>query len=343
MPANFGDGNVYWVKQNTQSDPSVFHAVTVVAMTGAVAELLTESVRTSQHAGLSKQARPKVEWARAVCGPTGVASPAGEAVFWLPCRADHGAVSGATMYRAIKARVAGVIRNSTEVARRQAQYMAQAKKRAKRDGTTPTQPRLQYRLIGHTARSRQAERAPEDWSFARTVQSYKPEETVRSTRAVSIATLVGRGVAGSSGAEPSGAAAAAPEGSRGLMQGAPDDSQASAPSQRQLHDPQPHAAMPKADPDSLHGVAWKNLMLVEFTAPPAGFLFTMPDATLKARGEAWPHDTDPFAWGARGRSASREALSAWVAAGASDGRARVQRRTAESKPKPSLKRASRGS
>ena len=122
------------------------------------------------------------------------------------------------------------------------------------------------------------------------------------------------------------------------MQGAQVDSQASAPSQRQLHDPQPHAALRTADPDRLHGAAWKDSMQGKYNSPPAGFLFTMPDATLQARGEAWPYDLEnPFAWGARGRSAFREALSAWVAAGASDGRARVQRRTAESKPKSSPK------
>ena len=143
-------------------------------------------------------------------------------------------------------------------------------------------------------------------------------------------------VAGSSEAEPSGAAAAAPEGSSVSMKDAQDDSQASAPSQRQFHDPQPHAPRPTADPDRLHGAAWKHAMLVEYTSPPAGFLFTMPDDTLRARGQRWPYDgTAPFAEGARGRSAFREAFSAWVAAGASDGRARVQRRTAESKPKPS--------
>ena len=322
-PANCDDGNVYWVKLGARE--LGFKAVTIVALTGAFAEQLTQTISTTHRVGLSAKARPCIDWARAVCGPEGVDSPAGEAVFWLPCRAAQGTITGRGMYRAVLDSVAHVIQKSTELTRRQAQNNAQAKKRAKKDGTYT--PRFQFGLIGHTARSRQAEHAPEDWSYACSLQM------VRGGRP---STLVGGEVAGGSWAEPSGAAAAAPEGSSGPMQGAQVDSQASAPSQRQLHDPQPHAALRTADPDCLHGAAWKESMLGKYNSPPAGFLITMPDATLQARGEAWPYDLeDPFAEGARGRSAFREAFSAWVAAGASDGRARVQRRTAESKPKSS--------
>ena len=334
-PGNDGnDYNVASWKRPRDLPPGVlapsFAAVTVVALTPNFAKQMRQTICTTQRAGVSTKARFRVDWTRAVCGPKAFDSPHGYAVFWLPSVAE---VSGATpgfldaciWDRSIKNRIAAVMKSSTELTRSQAKEKAQLEKMPYN--------MLQFRLIGHTGRSQQAERAPEDWSYA--------SACVSQGRWVSRPNRTG---AAAAAPEPSGAAAAAPEGSSVSMKDAQHDSQASAPSQRQFHDPQPHAPRPTADPDRLHGAAWKDAMLVEYTSPPAGFLFTMPEDALRARGQRWPYDRmAPFAHGARGRSAFREALSAWVAAGASDGRARVQRRTAESKPKPSLKRASRGS